>query len=250
MFACLCNRHLCSQGRGCGRGLFGDDLHFQQRRRRSCAHAERRCATRTDVSSCRLAGLEEEKHLKLRIEFDDLDRLLEVPRNGPGLDPDIFGAIWLDSGRIVIDESLDPRSTPRWKGAIVSPLRKMRGDFDRSNKTVAFTRDRAGAGPQAPRRASGPTQRDWKGGNDDRNERSHLAVIERVVLAAFPKDPAARKRVLDAARERMAHHRRRGARFDRAEIVEGKTKLSREASSKSAERTRDADRAERGRRNR
>lgn len=82
-------------------------------------------------------------------------------------------------------------------------LAKMQGDFDHSNKTVAFTRDRTSAGPQAPHRASGPTVRDWKGGTDDRNERSHLAVIERVVLAAFPKDPAARKRVLDAARERM-----------------------------------------------
>ena len=53
----------------------------------------------------------------------------------------------------------------------------------------------------------------------------------------------ARKRVLDAARERMAQHRRRGARFDRAEIVEAKTKLSRVAPSKSAERTRDVGRA-------
>ncbi|KAF0135962.1 MAG: hypothetical protein FD139_2539 [Methylocystaceae bacterium] len=129
-------------------------------------------------------------------------------------------------------------------------LAKMRGDFDHSDKTVAVTRDRTSAGPQAPHRASGPTVRDWKGGTDDQNARSHLAVIERVVLAAFPKDPAARKRVLDAAREGMTHHRRRGARFDRAEIVEGKTKLSREPPSKSAERTRDADRAERGHRTR
>ena len=45
-----------------------------------------------------------EKHLKLRVEFDDLHRL----RGGLGLDPDIFGAIWLDSGSVVIDESLDP----------------------------------------------------------------------------------------------------------------------------------------------
>ncbi|MBM3578153.1 MAG: hypothetical protein FJX40_10935 [Alphaproteobacteria bacterium] len=116
-------------------------------------------------------------------------------------------------------------------------LAKMRGDFDHGDKTLAFTRDRTGAGPRAPHRASGPTERNWKGGTDERNERSHLAVIERVALAAFPKDPAARKRVLDAARERMAHHRRRGARFDRAEIVEGKTAMSREAPSKSAERT-------------
>ena len=121
-------------------------------------------------------------------------------------------------------------------------LAKMRGDFDRSDKAVAFTRDRTSAGRETPQPASGPRGRDWTDRADDRNARSHLAVIERVVLAAFPKDPEARKRVLDAARERMAHHRRRGARFDRAEIVEGKTKLSREAPGKSAERSRDGDR--------
>src|SRR5262245_43029166 len=53
-----------------------------------------------------------EKHLKLSVEFDDLHRLLDVPRSGMGLDPDIFGAIWLDTGSIVIDESLDPDERP------------------------------------------------------------------------------------------------------------------------------------------
>src|SRR5215207_3160543 len=33
-----------------------------------------------------------EKHLKLRVEFDDLHRLLDIPRHGLGLRPDIFGA--------------------------------------------------------------------------------------------------------------------------------------------------------------
>jgi Zn-dependent peptidase ImmA (M78 family) len=55
-----------------------------------------------------------EKHLKLPLEFDDLHRLLDVPRSG--LKPDIFGAIWLDSGRIVIDESLDPEEHPDMEG--------------------------------------------------------------------------------------------------------------------------------------
>jgi len=32
-----------------------------------------------------------EKHLKLRVEFDDLHRLLDLPRGELGLDPDIFG---------------------------------------------------------------------------------------------------------------------------------------------------------------
>jgi Zn-dependent peptidase ImmA (M78 family) len=57
-----------------------------------------------------------EKHLKLRIEFDDLHRLLDIPRNGLGMDLDVFGAIWLDSGRIVIDESLDPEERPGMEG--------------------------------------------------------------------------------------------------------------------------------------
>jgi Zn-dependent peptidase ImmA (M78 family) len=55
-----------------------------------------------------------EKHLKLRIEFDDLHRLLGVPRSGT--DPDIFGAIWLEKGEIVIDESLDPEVRPSIEG--------------------------------------------------------------------------------------------------------------------------------------
>lgn len=57
-----------------------------------------------------------EKHLKLRIEFDDLHRLLDVPRTGLGLDPDIFGAIWLETGEIVIDESLDTEELPSLEG--------------------------------------------------------------------------------------------------------------------------------------
>src|SRR2546430_13266096 len=57
-----------------------------------------------------------EKHLKLRVEFDDLHRLLDVSRSGPSLEPDIFGAIWLDSGKIVIDGSLDPEERPSIEG--------------------------------------------------------------------------------------------------------------------------------------
>lgn len=50
-----------------------------------------------------------EKLLKLRMEFNDLRRLLGLPG---GTKPDIFGAIWLESGEIVIDESLDPEEHP------------------------------------------------------------------------------------------------------------------------------------------
>ena len=57
-----------------------------------------------------------EKHLRLHVEFDDLHRLLGVPRGGLGQEADIFGAIWLDSGEIVIDESLDPEERPSMEG--------------------------------------------------------------------------------------------------------------------------------------
>ncbi len=57
-----------------------------------------------------------EKHLKLGIEFDDMHRLLDYPRSGFGLDPDILGAIWFDDRRIVIDESLDPEENPSKEG--------------------------------------------------------------------------------------------------------------------------------------
>jgi len=57
-----------------------------------------------------------EKHLKLRVEFDDLHRLLGVPRDGFGVEPDIFGAIWLETGEIYIDESLDPEERPSIEG--------------------------------------------------------------------------------------------------------------------------------------
>jgi Zn-dependent peptidase ImmA (M78 family) len=57
-----------------------------------------------------------EKHLKLRVEFDDLHRLLGVQRVGFGIEPDLFGAIWLETGEIVIDESLDPEERPSIEG--------------------------------------------------------------------------------------------------------------------------------------
>jgi Zn-dependent peptidase ImmA (M78 family) len=57
-----------------------------------------------------------EKHLKLRIEFDDMHRLLGVPRSGVGLEPDILGAMLFDERQIFIDESLDPEENPRKEG--------------------------------------------------------------------------------------------------------------------------------------
>lgn len=129
-------------------------------------------------------------------------------------------------------------------------LAKLQGQFERGGQPNSFGDVRTSPRATAHRSQSGTTAPDRVSASDDRNERSHLAIIERIVLAAFPEDPEARKRVLDAARERIAHHRRRGARFERAEVVEGKARQSREASSKSAERTRDANRADRRHRNR
>ncbi|MBG0792477.1 hypothetical protein IYY11_03365 [Methylocystis sp. H62] len=130
-------------------------------------------------------------------------------------------------------------------------LAKTQRGFERGDKAPAFARDGSKAmSQQMQRSSSAPTERDRASGSSDRNARSHLALIERVALAAFPKDPEARKRVLDAARERLAHHRRRGARFDRAEIIERKASPSREPMSKAARRTRETDRAEQRGRNR
>jgi len=56
-----------------------------------------------------------EKHLKLGVEFDDMHRLLGVPRDPAG-DADILGAMYFDAGRIVIDESLDPEENPSKEG--------------------------------------------------------------------------------------------------------------------------------------
>lgn len=57
-----------------------------------------------------------EKHLKLTFEFNDMHRLLDVPRSGSTQEPDILGAIFFRDRRIVIDESLDPEECPSREG--------------------------------------------------------------------------------------------------------------------------------------
>jgi hypothetical protein len=56
-----------------------------------------------------------EKHLKLRVEFDDTHKLFGIPRD-PECDTDILGAIFFDEARIVIDEGLDPEENPKMEG--------------------------------------------------------------------------------------------------------------------------------------
>ncbi len=123
-------------------------------------------------------------------------------------------------------------------------LAKIQGQSDRGDRAYPFGRDKTSAGAPAQRAPSMGRNSNW--GAEERNARSHLAVIERAVLVAFPKDPEARKRVLDAARERIAHHRRRGARFERAEIFERKGP-TREAPVAEKQRTKETARAERQR---
>ena len=55
-----------------------------------------------------------EKHLKLRIEFDDTHRMFGIPRSST--EPDILGAMLFNEERIVIDESLDPEESPAMEG--------------------------------------------------------------------------------------------------------------------------------------
>ncbi|MFO0688368.1 MAG: ImmA/IrrE family metallo-endopeptidase [Myxococcota bacterium] len=57
-----------------------------------------------------------EKHLRLRIEFDDLHRLFDQPRPGNASEVEILGAMFFDERRVVIDENLDPEERPRIEG--------------------------------------------------------------------------------------------------------------------------------------
>src|SRR5882672_3011594 len=91
-----------------------------------------------------------EKHLKLQVEFDDLHRLFGLTR---GAEPDIFGAIWLETGEIVIDESLDPEEYPSKEGRYRFTLAHEGGGHWRLHRHL-FAKDRAQAalfgGPAAP----------------------------------------------------------------------------------------------------
>jgi hypothetical protein len=78
-----------------------------------------------------------EKHLKLGLEFDDLHRRLGVPRHGLGLFPDIVGCLFCDTGRIVIDESLDPDENPSSEGWFRSVLAHEAGGHWRLHRNLS-----------------------------------------------------------------------------------------------------------------
>jgi hypothetical protein len=78
-----------------------------------------------------------EKYLKLRIEFDDLHRLFGVRR---GTEAEIFGAIWLETGEIVIDESLDPEENPSIEGRYRFTLAHEGGGHWRLHRPLVLAR--------------------------------------------------------------------------------------------------------------
>jgi IrrE N-terminal-like domain len=55
-----------------------------------------------------------ERHLKLAIDFDDLHGRLGVPMSGD--EPEVLGALWVDSREVFIDQSLDPVDNPEREG--------------------------------------------------------------------------------------------------------------------------------------
>jgi IrrE N-terminal-like domain len=83
-----------------------------------------------------------EKHLKLQVEFDDLHRLFGLQR---GAEPDIFGAIWLDTGEIVIDESLDPEEDPSMEGRYRFTLAHEGGGHWRLHRPLVLANASAGS---------------------------------------------------------------------------------------------------------
>lgn len=89
-----------------------------------------------------------EKHLKLRLEFDDLHEILGVPRVGP--EPDIFGAIWVEKREICIDQSLDPEERPGSEGRYRFTLAHEGGGHWRLHRRYVV---------------ADPTQMSWFGGS-------------------------------------------------------------------------------------
>lgn len=55
-----------------------------------------------------------ERHLKLTLDFDDLHGKLGVPMSGS--EPEVLGALWVESREVFIDQSLDPIASPEKEG--------------------------------------------------------------------------------------------------------------------------------------
>ena len=80
-----------------------------------------------------------EKHLKLRVEFDDTHRLFGISRD-PEHGADILGAIFFDEARIVIDESLDPEERYGMEGRYRFTLGHEGGGHWRLHRWIFSTR--------------------------------------------------------------------------------------------------------------
>jgi hypothetical protein len=55
-----------------------------------------------------------ERQLKLTLDFDDLHGKLGVPMSGT--EPEVLGALWVESREVFIDQSLDPVASPEKEG--------------------------------------------------------------------------------------------------------------------------------------
>jgi len=55
-----------------------------------------------------------EAHLKLTLDFDDLHTRLGIPM--AGAEPEVFGALWVNSREVFVDQSLDPTENPHMEG--------------------------------------------------------------------------------------------------------------------------------------
>ncbi len=55
-----------------------------------------------------------ERHLELTLDFDDLHARLGVPMMGD--EPEVLGALWVNSREVFIDQSLDPEEHPYREG--------------------------------------------------------------------------------------------------------------------------------------
>ena len=55
-----------------------------------------------------------EFHLGLTLDFDDLHERLGIPLTGD--EPDVLGALWVDSREVFVDQSLDPEQRPSLEG--------------------------------------------------------------------------------------------------------------------------------------
>lgn len=81
-----------------------------------------------------------EKHLGLRIEFDDLHARYGLPRPKDINEPEVLGAIHFEDRRIVVDESLDPEEHPGMEGRYRYTLAHEGGGHWRLHRHL-FSRD-------------------------------------------------------------------------------------------------------------